>query len=244
MGGENLLSLYDAYILANNTSRERVPGTYYVTELSGPCLRDAFYEFKLGWEHIIETLRIFECGNIVEDAWTKVLANSPGYRVLGTQLKAYHSFDIDGYPIEIHGRIDILAQHPDTRIVCHEVKTTSSTYYLGDQAKPEHIQQVTFYMEVTGLEHGQVDYLDKSNFLDGQGKIDLSFPQRKRPDLFRHTLNVCRSLHGFLKANILPPKSPCWKCGKSRKTGQHYCKYFELCGQDTHPDQVQGEEGQ
>lgn len=215
----------------------RGPGVYYVTELCGPCLRDAYYGCLIPWEQPLQALRIFDSGNLIEAYWLNILKETPGYTVLATQVPAYFRFDVGGEPVEIHGRIDALVQHSDTSLWVHEIKSIKSTYYLNGEAKKEHFSQANFYCHALGVTNAEVDYLDKINMLQGEGPIDQQIRIQPSCREFEGLIDRCRSLHESVRERRLPEKAPldCWKC-KTDRSGRSYCLYKDLCDQDTAPE--------
>ncbi len=229
-------SLVDQYLAAKEQNRKvRAPGVYYVTELCGPCIRDTVYGLILDYPADMESRRIFESGNMIEDWWLGVVAKTPGYTIIGRQLAARHAEDVDGDHCEIHGRIDALVQHPDTEIVIHEVKSQYSNLALHGNPKDEHAFQAGFYSAKTGVTGLSIDYLDKDAMLGGSRPVDLSFRVKADPGVLPELVARMRTVHGFIKARRLPPMTQCWKCRVANKTGRPYCRYSELCAEDADP---------
>lgn len=167
----------------------------------------------------IESLRVFQAGNLLEEYWVRVLEEHPDYEVLATQVPVYHYFD----DWEIHGRADILTQHNRGYLVTHEVNSTRSLYYIRKDGRPrqEHLDQLNFYVVRLGLSYGQLDYLDKSALLKGDGVIDTSYITEADPTRFQVTVSKARKLVKALTDEDPPQPLPCWLCG--------YCLYKEEC---------------
>jgi len=230
------MSIIDSYLAKKEENRKvRAPGVYYVTELCGPCERDAIYGHVLDYPADVESRRVFASGSMIEDFWINIVANTPGFKIVGTQLMARHTEDIDGDLCEIHGRIDALVQHPNTELVIHEVKSQYSNLALHGQPKDEHHYQGSFYSAKMGVSGLSIDYLDKAAMLDGSRPVDLCFRVMPNPDVVPELVARLRALHGFIRAHVLPPASNCWKCKISRTTGRSYCRYSELCGTNVDP---------
>jgi len=204
---------------------------YYVTDGTKECIRDAYYGVFLDIPPEVETLRVFNAGNVLEPWWIQILAANPKYRVLGTQVRAYHYLSVNGDDIEIHGRLDALIQHDDQALVGHEVKSQKNLYYIKTRgARKAHIQQCGFYCTKLGLICGQIDYLDKEAFTQGGRSIDYQYPinqdtMKKGHDNIIQTIRI---LHGYYRGKTLPPKNKCWKC-------EEYCDHRILCDVDYNP---------
>lgn len=216
-------SRVDRFLFAQREVRkERPVGVLYVTDLTKPCLRSAFWSIVDKRPYEIETLRIFEAGNVLEDYWVRVLKSSPGVEVLGTQMKA--RYKVDG--LVVHGRVDMLCQHEDGALVAHEVKTAKTAHWLKEP-KSEHTQQLQFYLNCLGLDWGCVDYLDKTVFLLGQNRggegevVDRSFMVERDPMVFARLVARAKMLMRYWMDEVIPPAEPCWLCD--------YCLYSEGC---------------
>jgi hypothetical protein len=224
------MSLIDEYLATPEENRKiRAPGVVYVTDLVKPCQRNAYYSAILDKPMTIETLRIFEAGNVIENWWINVvLRGRKDTYVVATQLSARYIDEANA--IEIHGKIDALAQHGGRALVVHEVKTQKTAAWLREP-KPEHAEQLQFYLSALGLDFGQIDYLDKTIFLQGRdvkarpgegGGIDKSFQVQRDPRIFAEIVK-----RGYLLANAIregrpPQKMECWQCNG-------YCDYAAEC---------------
>jgi CRISPR/Cas system-associated exonuclease Cas4 (RecB family) len=168
----------------------------------------------------VETLRIFEAGNIIEDYWIRVLKNSEGIQVLATQLPAYYISD----EFEVHGRVDALVQHNKSEIRVHEVKTAKTLKYV-QEPKTEHVEQIQFYLNALGLARGQLDYLDKSVFLNGSSpsvaSIDRSFIIEADSSNFNNLIHRANNLFDALQRKQAPAPKHSWLCD--------YCLHKDSC---------------
>jgi CRISPR-associated exonuclease Cas4 len=211
------VSLVDLF-LGGRVRKERPEGVLYVTDLVKPCMRSAYYGVTIDREVPKETLRIFESGRLIEDFWVNVLMNSDGIKVLGTQLPARY---VAG-GLEIHGRVDALCQHHDNALVLHEVKSAKSTFYTNSP-KEEHLLQLQFYMSCLGVDFGQVDYLDKSVMLQGEGSaVEKCFMVERDSGMFAEVVRRGKVLNEALKCREPPPLEKGWLCD--------YCLYRSECG--------------
>ena len=209
----------------NETRKVRPPNYYYVTDLTKPCQRQAYYSIVEDRPFPVETLRIFEAGNIMEDYWAKVLEKDPDIRILGTQVPAYY-IDEEINNIVIHGRIDILAQHDDGPIIAHEVKTASSCHWMREP-KPEHYEQIQFYLSCLNIENGVLDYLDKNALLRGKTNIDISFPVKQDESVAHNMINRAIKLKAAVDQKLPPPGNPeAWN-GKICD----YCLFKDICSE-------------
>jgi len=217
-------AVYGGYVdryLEERPEKTRPKGVLYVTDLTKPCLRNALFSIIDPQPYPVNTLRVFEAGNVLEDWWVRnVLTGSKNVSVLGTQLPCYYS---DGV-VEIHGRLDALCQHGNGRLVGHEVKSIKSAVYVQrDGPKEEHVRQIQFYINVLGLDEGWVDYLDKNVMLNGQTEddsVDQCFPVKRDYGVFTDLVSRARGLARYVKAGAAPAEKG-WLCD--------YCLYREAC---------------
>ena len=217
------MSLIDEYLrLKQSKPKPRLSGVLYVTDLTKPCQLQAYLNIKEAQTFPVETLRIFEAGNMIEDYWDNILVKNSGIWVLGTQVPTYYFGD--GW--EVHGRLDALCQHDNGCIVAHEVKSIKSTYYLRGP-RDEHLEQVQFYMNVLGVDSGQVDYLDKKSFLDGKGVIDHCFKVKRDSRVFGWMVERAMVLAAAVTGSgDVPVGSPLAWSGKICD----YCGHRDKCG--------------
>jgi len=220
------MSIIDEYLLRREeTRRVRSPNMLYATDLTHPCLRQITFNIEYDYPHPINTLRIFAAGRVLEDHWVDILNEHKSIHIVATQLPAYYYFNIGRTPWEIHGRVDILCQHDRDGLVIHEVKTAKTTHWMKDP-KPEHIQQLQFYMGTLGVEKGEIDYLDKTSFLQGDTEIDKSFTVNRDRKIFNETITRAKSIATLLGSpSGLPEPNP--KAWGGRICD--YCLYEDLC---------------
>ena len=141
------MSLIDRYLRIKKNSNVKKPprGAIYVTSIVKQCQRQAYLDVVHRTPPPIEKLRMFEAGNILEDYLVKVFNELDDIDVLGTQLPTYYY----GEGFTVHGRLDILAQHDNSTIVCHEVKSTQNVPFTAPW--PDHIEQLQFYLGALGI---------------------------------------------------------------------------------------------
>lgn len=221
------MSIIDDYIEKKQANRKvREPNILYVTDITKPCMRNSYYSITLDKPTKPETLRIFQIGTLLEDYYLTALQASENINVLGTQIAARHR-DQDGF--EIHGRCDAIAQHGDATLVIHEVKSAKSSSWR-DEAQPEHVDQLQFYLNILGIDTGLIDYVDKTIMLQGndprhpneKNPPDRSFPITRDQEAYKTLLEKARKLHAYLKKREPPPPTECWQCNG-------YCDYAEEC---------------
>ena len=202
------MSIVDSYLSAQ-PGKPRLPGVYYVTDLTKGCLRQAYLDIVSPGKYGVETLRIFEAGRLIEDFWVNVLSKSPGYSLLGTQLVARWKASWGC----IHGRVDALFQHSEGSIVVHEVKSIKSFAYMNGSAKPEHLQQIQFYLGSLNVEFGSVDYISKENLLQGLEVVEQCYQVRRDPAVFAFMVKRGEELAGYVGRGEVPAACPGWTCG-------------------------------
>ena len=222
------MSLIDERLLQKQeTRRVRGPRLLFVTDLTHPCLQQIHHKITEDRPFELETLRIFQAGNLLEDYWADILTENRDITILGRQVPAYQTITVDDTPWEIHGRVDILAQHNNEQLVAHEVKSTKSTYYIKKEGQPkeDHVAQLQFYLNALAIDHGQVDYLDKTALLEGRDPIDLSFSVTRDKQAMLDILRLAKEIARSVQNATLPPANPdAW----NRKVCD-YCSYRDLC---------------
>jgi len=197
--------------------KETDEGICYVTELV-KCSRKAYLDRIAPPEYDDENLRRFKAGDILEDGFTDMLRQIPGIYIIGTQWRAYYKDD----KVEIHGRIDVLAQHNNQEIVAHEVKSAKDHPWSGEPYLT-HRQQLQFYMGATGLEYGEVNYISKKALVYGDKNIDERFLVEQDPETFQYLIEKAHILLDALDTEVEPGPNPQeeWECG--------YCGHKEGC---------------
>jgi len=215
------VSLIDVYLRKKQSSpKPRSDGVLYVSDITKACLLQSYFSVTHPRNFPIETLRIFEAGNVLEDYWDKILEGEFSITVLATQLPAYY-FEKG---LEIHGRVDVLAQHNNMKLVVHEVKSARSAHWMSGP-RDAHLEQIQFYMGALEVDNGQVDYLDKEAFTQGENPIDLSFPVKRSPYVYYYLLQRARDLMKALNDGDPPVPNPHAWGGRVCD----YCQYVDLC---------------
>lgn len=194
------MSLIDRYLRNRRRKNTKKPpaGAIYVTSIIKQCQRQAYLDIKQRVQPSIVKLRMFEAGNILEDYLLKVFNEVDGIDVLGTQLPTYHY----GEDFTVHGRLDILAQHNNSAIVCHEVKSTQNVPY--SRPWPDHVEQLQFYLGALGLEWGQIDYLDRRALVMGEYVIDTSYEVTRDRMMFDDLVRRAEIFSRTVRENIVP----------------------------------------
>ena len=195
------MSFIDRYLQNRRRKTRKKPpaGSIYVTSIVKQCQRQAYFDLKRRITPSIDKLRMFEAGNILEDYLLKVYNEVEEIEVLGTQLPTY--FYGDGFTV--HGRLDILAQHQNSAIICHEVKSTQNVPYRAPW--PDHIEQLQFYLGALGLRWGQIDYLDRRALVMGKYKIDTSYDVTFDRALFGNLVQRAQEFSQTIADSIVPP---------------------------------------
>lgn len=199
--------------------RERVIGVYFPSEINY-CLRRLYFMYKKPKKFDIETLKIFESGNIFHSWFQNVL------------LKAYlkdeiHSFDYE-VPLEhkvgdvtIKGRPDdIITVSLGGEKLIIEIKTARSIKMI-DKPKEHHASQLNFYLTVFGVKNGYIIYIDRSNL---QHKI---FQMEQSDDMMKKIEKRALLLHKFLVEDKVPFEEG--KIEKGMRWNCDYCNYKTEC---------------
>ena len=88
------MSIIDEYLKWKEQDRRiQPPNILYVTQLTKPCLQQAWLGIHHDREHAIETLRIFDAGNVLEDHWVDILRSSPHTTTSNSTEKSGRSTD-------------------------------------------------------------------------------------------------------------------------------------------------------
>lgn len=215
------MSLIDQYLInKQRTPKPRFPGVLYVTDIVKPCQLQAYHGVLTPTAYEVETLRIFEAGNMIEAYWAELLDKRIDISVLGTQVPTYYYGD----DFEVHGRLDVLCQHNNQHIVAHEVKSAKSSHWYTS-ARDNHIEQIQFYMNALGIKRGRIDYLDKSAFLEGSNPIDSFFEVQANPAVFSWLIARGEELNEALKSGIPPKPNPLAWNGRICD----YCGFHDIC---------------
>ena len=90
-----------------------------------------------------------------------------------------------------------------------------------NQPRQEHIDQLQFYLNSLNIQHGQINYLDKSALLRGPDQVDLTFNITQDSDRFIEILNKATHLAKAISFKEQPKAEPCWLC--------EYCMHNERC---------------
>jgi len=201
-------SIVDQY-LALQPGKKREKGVYYATDLSKSCLRQAFYDIVSPKKFDASTLRVFEVGRMVEDLVVKALGQCGGYSIVGTQVQA--RWPIPGG--SIHGRVDLLASDAAGRQVVFEVKSIKNFYYL-DGPKIDHLCQLNFYLNVLGIDQGELFYVSKEALLNGGagGPVEKRFRVQRDPVAFLELIKRADELHAAVSGGVVPDPTQCFLC--------------------------------
>ena len=171
-------------------------------------------------------MRVLETGNILERYWIKLLNKNPEVTLLSTQIPTH--YQCSGF--RIHGRADALAQHEKGELRVHEVKSIKSFNYLSTPQK-EHVEQLQFYLNVLGVEVGQIDYIDKASLFgggDGVFSVDASFRVYKDTDVFTDLILRANDLYRTIRDRKIPELKRAWICD--------YCLHKQECLQTLSDD--------
>jgi CRISPR/Cas system-associated exonuclease Cas4 (RecB family) len=194
---------------------ERKIGVYYPSDLSYPCLRRNYFEYKIPKKYEIAKLKIFQSGDLVH-AWFRdvLFKNYVSSDIL-------REFDFEGKlsfscaDFEIRGRFDdFIILKWDGEPILIEVKTVRDLRFFKSEMKKHHMMQLNFYMRVMGIEKGFLVYIDRATL---QHKV---FEHKLDEKLFQEIVKRAEKLHKCLIENKLPPAE-----GKIEKEKGWICSY-------------------
>jgi len=205
----------------DHISKEHKPkqiGRYYPSEI-GNCLRKLWYSYKYPLEIDADLRKIFEAGNIIHGFVVEVLKSDKNKDV--ELLKAEMPFKIDAKDFIISGRVDdLVLLKISGKEVLVEVKSTKNVSFVK-KPQSNHVVQLMFYMEATGVHNGVVLYVDKNTL---KSKVfEVEFDVQKAGDIFDRFSFLDR----HLKEDKLPEpeakqvKDMNWMC--------KFCEYKNKC---------------
>jgi len=193
-------------------------GRYYPSEV-GTCIRKVWYSYKYPQDIDPKLRRIFEVGDILHGFVIEVLKSEKNKDV--ELLQSEMPFKIPMEDFIISGRVDDLVQVKSSgETVLIEVKSTKDVTFVKEP-QTNHVMQLMFYMEATGVHNGIILYIDKNNL---SSKIfDIEFDHQKASDIFdRFSI-----LHEHLKKDEVPKPEAmtvadmAWMC--------RFCEYRNKC---------------
>tara|TARA_Y100000310_G_scaffold186269_1_gene186395 strand:- start:49889 stop:50566 length:678 start_codon:yes stop_codon:yes gene_type:complete len=202
--------------------RQKEIGRYYPSEC-GSCLRKVWYSYKHPKELDIETIKVFQMGNLVHDFVSDVMKSekNPQVDLIGAEIP--FKLEIDG--MIISGRVDnIITLNIDNRKYLVEVKSTKSMEYLS---KPDdsYVLQLQLYMYHKGIHHGIILYIEKNTLKTKIFEIDYNL------NVAEEAINRFRALHQHLSNDkLIQPEARIdrtmnWMC--------KFCHYRDQCYKDT-----------
>ena len=208
--------MVDAHIFREHT--EKKIGRYYPSEV-GNCLRKVWYSYKYPQEIDADLRKIFEAGNIIHGFVVEVLKSEKNKDV--ELLKSEMPFKIDVNDFTVSGRVDdLVLVKTSGKSVLVEVKSTKNIDFVKS-AQTNHVTQLMFYMEATGVHNGIVLYIDKNSL---KSKVfEIPFDKNKAAEIF----DRFKFLNENLKKNSLPNaeakevKDMNWMC--------RFCEYKNKC---------------
>lgn len=211
-------------LVDSHISREHRPkqiGRYYPSEV-GSCLRKLWYSYKYPLEVDSDLLKIFEAGNIIHGFVVEVLKSEKNKEV--ELLKSEMPFKIETEDFVVSGRVDDLVLVKSSgKSVLVEVKSTKDLSFVK-KPQTNHVMQLMFYMEATGVHNGIILYIDKNNL---KSKVfEVEFDHHRAAEIF----DRFKFLHKHLKEDVVPEAEAKgiddikWMC--------KYCEYKEKCDND------------
>ena len=200
----------------------------WATEITSPCLRAAHYKRKHGTQSTVESLRVFNAGRVLESWWIDLLERRKDTTIIAEEIPCRH---INSF-YRIHGRADVVIQKDQGQLEVHEIKTIKCFGSFLEEPKPEHVNQLQFYLNTLGIEVGYIDYINKQTFINGYNTVDKKFKIKREKRTYKKLLKRAHTLFGALMADIPPLKEQCWKC-------KGYCKFYDEC--ENKPGSMSGE---
>jgi CRISPR/Cas system-associated exonuclease Cas4 (RecB family) len=208
--------LVDGHIAREH--RPKQVGRYYPSEV-GSCLRKLWYSYKYPLEVDSDLLKIFEAGNIIHGFVVEVLKSEKNKDV--ELLKSEMPFKIEAEDFVVSGRVDDLVLVKSSgKNVLIEVKSTKDLSFVN-KPHTNHVMQLMFYMEATGVHNGVILYIDKN---DLKSKVfEVEFDVHKAAEIF----DRFKFLHEHLKKDDIPEAEV--KEVEDMKWMCKFCEYKDKC---------------
>jgi CRISPR/Cas system-associated exonuclease Cas4 (RecB family) len=211
-------------LVDGHIAREHRPkqiGRYYPSEV-GSCLRKLWYSYKYPLEVDSDLLKIFEAGNIIHGFVVEVLKSEKNKDV--ELLKSEMPFKIEAEDFVVSGRVDdLVLVKASGKNVLVEVKSTKDISFVK-KPQTNHVMQLMFYMEATGVHNGIVLYIDKN---DLKSKVfEVEFDSHRAAEIF----DRFKFLHEHLKKDAVPEAEA--KGVEGIKWMCKYCEYKEKCNKN------------
>lgn len=201
-------SWVDEDIRSTQRRFNNIKNLLWATEITGPCLRSTFFDRKYGKKPSTESLRVFNAGRVLESWWIDLLDRRKDIEVIREDMPCRHITSF----YRIHGRADVVIQRDHGQLEVHEIKTIKCFGSFLEEPKPEHVNQLQFYLNTLGIEVGYIDYINKQTFINGYNTIDKKFRIKRDKRVYKRLLKRAHTLFGALLADIPPLREPCWKC--------------------------------
>jgi len=202
--------IIDNFLTKEGKTRE--VGRYYASEL-GMCPRKLYFSYKMPKQIDLDTIRIFEVGNIFHEFIAKVFANSKSVRLLENE-RSVTLISKESSAI-VTGRIDDLIVLESGEKVIVDVKTIKSFDYLTEP-KHEHKLQVMMYLKSLGIKKGGLLYVKKDDLQIRYFEFDYD------ELLVTEILDNADLVNQALKTNTPPRKTKdTWAC--------KWCAYNNEC---------------
>lgn len=208
----------ESLIMREDKRKPRHSGVFCVTEIASPCLRAVYFDRKISKPLSLDLLRIFNSGRVFEAWWIDFLDRIKDIFILDVNVPYRH---INTF-YKIHGRADVILQQRYGNIEVHEIKMIKSFDEWLEEPKPEHVNQLQFYLNILVVKNSSIDYIKKLAFGYGKGIVNKRFCTKRDVRAYIRPLKRSCEQFGALMANITPTKEKCWKCDE-------YCSYNEEC---------------
>lgn len=172
---------------------------YFYASAALDCPRKLYYSRTIKKDFPIETLKIFEIGNILHE-WVQGRIEGEDEVVI--------NFEAEG--VVISGRIDKVEPNGEPM----EFKTTSNVSFNRDKPDIKHCAQLNLYLKAKDKKKGKVVYIDKRSLETVEHEIIYD------DDLYNETINNFKKVYLALAAKKIPEipeeydpkKFPCSYC--------------------------------
>lgn len=234
----NFDEVVDRFLLRKreDSRRERDINVFFPSELTFPCLRAQYFKYVYpSTEYGADTLRIFEIGSMIHNFIQKIIcAETEAFTVLDTEASIKRYYKVNGDTIQIRGRADALIQRGNQEAII-EIKSMKPQYFYDykqrktirddpfhflTEPKPEHVQQIEWYMHNLHCTHGYILYVEK--VAAEMKPFQVTLTNYKLKD---GIVGTAKKLYTCLRDTNIPVKEPHHWGGRICD----YCNYRKEC---------------
>jgi CRISPR-associated protein Cas4 len=183
---------------------------WYYPSLLPSCLLRQYWIYREGHVVDLEKSGVFKIGELFHGFLTEAL-KSNGISVVESEKPVVIAFKRDGVWVRISGRVDVLIEHEDSRMIV-EVKSISR---LPSKPLEHHVMQVQPYLLALDVKKAILVYLGKKSL--SWRIFEVGFDE----NLIDALLDRAVQLHRALTEDRAPTAEKSWEC--------RYCEFKRRC---------------